>query len=92
MRFVDAYLSHATWERRDRLEARMAALLPALMLARIDGKSPVEYITDPAIKDCVRAFAGALLDRPEAGSKGSAHAGQHSDCAAKADSAREDRA
>ena len=70
-RYVDAfqalcgaYFSHATWEPSDRLEARVAALLPALLLARIDGKSPVEYITEPAIKDRVRAFAAALLALP----------------------------
>ena len=61
-----AYLSHATWEPSDRLEARVAALLPALMLARIDGKSPVEYITESAIKEHVRAFASALLVFPVA--------------------------
>ena len=44
----------------------MAALLPALMLARIDGKSPVEYITESAIKEHVRAFASALLVFPVA--------------------------
>ena len=72
-RYVDAfdtlcgaYLPHATWEPADQLEARTAALLPALMLARIDGKSPVEYVTEPAIKDGVRAFAGELLLRPQA--------------------------
>ncbi len=59
-----AYLSHVAWERADLLEARAAALLPALMLARIDGKSPVEYITEPASKDRVRTFASALLARP----------------------------
>jgi aminoglycoside phosphotransferase (APT) family kinase protein len=59
-----AYLAHATWESSDRLEARAAALLPALLLARIDGKSPVEYITEPAIKDHVRAFASELLVLP----------------------------
>jgi aminoglycoside phosphotransferase (APT) family kinase protein len=71
LRYVDAfqalcgaYFSHATWEPPDRLEARVAALLPALLLARIDGKSPVEYITEPAIKDRVRTFAGALLSLP----------------------------
>ena len=62
-----AYLSHATWEPSDRLEARVAALLPALMLARIDGKSPVEYITEPAIKEHVRAFARELLVFPLTG-------------------------
>jgi aminoglycoside phosphotransferase (APT) family kinase protein len=61
-----AYLSHATWEQSDRLEARAAALLPALLLARIDGKSPVEYITESAIKERVRAFASALLRLPPA--------------------------
>jgi aminoglycoside phosphotransferase (APT) family kinase protein len=60
-----AYLAHVTWEDVDGLEARTAALLPALMLARIDGKSPVEYIVEPEVKDLVRAFSGALLDHPE---------------------------
>ena len=61
-----AYLSHAAWEPSGQLEARAAALLPALMLARIDGKSPVEYITEPAIKEHVRAFASAHLAVPPA--------------------------
>ena len=42
---------------RTALEARTAALLPGLMLARVDGKSPVEYLTDAADQDAVRAFA-----------------------------------
>jgi len=70
-RYVDAYdalcgayFPHASWEPAARLEERTAALLPALMLARIDGKSPVEYITAPTVKDRVRAFAGALLAVP----------------------------
>ncbi|HSS40606.1 MAG TPA: hypothetical protein VLT58_17705, partial [Polyangia bacterium] len=29
----------------DALEQRAAALLPGLLLARVDGKSPVEYVT-----------------------------------------------
>src|SRR4029079_8746017 len=41
-----AYLRHVAWEPPDNCEERAAALLPALMLARIDGKSPVEYLTD----------------------------------------------
>jgi 5-methylthioribose kinase len=38
--------------------------LPLLMLARVDGKSPAEYIESPALKDRVRGFAGSLLERP----------------------------
>ena len=46
------------------LEARAAHLLPGLLLARIDGKSPVEYITLEADKDRVRRVARALLLDP----------------------------
>lgn len=59
-----AYLAHVGWEPSERLEGRAAALLPALMLARIDGKSPVEYIAEPAARGRVRAFACALLASP----------------------------
>ena len=41
---VDAYLAGVAWEPRATLEARAARLLPALLLARVDGKSPVEYV------------------------------------------------
>jgi aminoglycoside phosphotransferase (APT) family kinase protein len=43
------------------METRTAALLAALLLARIDGKSPVEYLMDEADKDFVRQRAKALL-------------------------------
>src|SRR5690606_32164072 len=38
----NAYLARTDWEDRDGLEGRAAQLLAALLLARIDGKSPVE--------------------------------------------------
>ena len=40
-----------------RLEARAAGLLPGLFLARVDGKSPVEYVTEERDKDRVRRVA-----------------------------------
>lgn len=61
---LDAYDAQVRWESRAALAARTAALLPALMLARIDGKSPVEYLTDAAVKDGVRGFARGLLLEP----------------------------
>ena len=64
--FADEYLSGVTWEPRDALEARAAALLPGLLLARVDGKSPVEYLTDETRKNTVRAAATALLRSPVA--------------------------
>lgn len=61
--FRDAYAAHATWEDAAALEARVCRLLPALMLARVDGKSPVEYL-DADARDRVRALGGALLRDP----------------------------
>ena len=63
---ASAYLAHVAWEPRASCEERAAALLPALMLARIDGKSPVEYLTDDTRRNAVRAFARSLLADPVA--------------------------
>jgi len=43
------------------LDRRAAALLSALLLARIDGKSPVEYLTDEDEKNFVRKQAKGFL-------------------------------
>ena len=48
------------------VESRAASLLPALLLARVDGKSPVEYLTSEAQKEQVREVARALLEKPVA--------------------------
>jgi aminoglycoside phosphotransferase (APT) family kinase protein len=62
--FAAAYLDGVTWEAPATLEARAAHLLAGLLLARVDGKSPVEYITAEADKDRVRRAARALLANP----------------------------
>jgi len=46
------------------LEQRCATLLPALTLARIDGKSPVEYIVAESDKQRVRDIGRALIITP----------------------------
>ncbi len=61
-----AYLARVDWEPAPALEARTAALLPALNLARVDGKSPVEYLTQDAQRAFVRRAALPLLDTPSA--------------------------
>lgn len=43
------------------LEARTVSHLGCLQLARIDGKSPAEYIVDTAEKEAVRRFAKEIL-------------------------------
>lgn len=59
-----SYLAQADWEAKGALEARAASLLPGLFLARVDGKSPVEYVTDEQQKNQVRRCARALLINP----------------------------
>jgi hypothetical protein len=59
-----AYLQRVDWESPRALEARAACLLPGLLLARVDGKSPVEYLTLPVQKDFVRRAAEPLLLAP----------------------------
>jgi aminoglycoside phosphotransferase (APT) family kinase protein len=59
---ASTYLSSVGWEDRRALEMRAATLLPGLLLGRIDGKSPVEYL-DEAQRAQVRQIARALLAR-----------------------------
>ncbi len=63
-RLALGYLAGVSWELPARIEQRAATLLPGLFLARVDGKSPVEYLTDEGDKDRVRRVAGALLRDP----------------------------
>jgi 5-methylthioribose kinase len=59
-----AYLAHVDWETAAALEARTAHLLPGLLVARIDGKSPVQYVSASVDKDFVRRIARDLLANP----------------------------
>jgi Ser/Thr protein kinase RdoA (MazF antagonist) len=61
--FAHAYFPHVHWESPPMLQARIATLLPALTLARIDGKSPAEYLTEPQ-RAAVRSHAIGLLQQP----------------------------
>ena len=61
---AQAYLAGVDWEPAAALERRAAALLPGLFLARVDGKSPVEYLTDEADRAKVRRVGRALVAEP----------------------------
>jgi aminoglycoside phosphotransferase (APT) family kinase protein len=61
---VEAYFEGVDWEPRAELEVRAAHLLPGLFLARVDGKSPVEYVTEEHDKTRVRRVARGLLVKP----------------------------
>jgi tRNA A-37 threonylcarbamoyl transferase component Bud32 len=53
---TDAYLDEVEPADRAALDGRIARIVPALMLARVDGRSPVEYLSDRSATT-VRAFA-----------------------------------
>ena len=61
---AEAYLGGVAWEDRAIIEARAARLLPGLLLGRVDGKSPVEYVTAETDQAHIRCVAGALLAEP----------------------------
>lgn len=48
------------------MEGATMAHLGCLLLARIDGKSPAEYLTDPETREQVRGFARRLIQHPPA--------------------------
>ena len=58
-----SYRAYVAWEALATFERRAARLLPGLLLARIDGKSPVEYLDNPA-RERVRAAARGLILAP----------------------------
>ena len=61
---TSSYLAEVTWESAEKVEARAASLLPGLFIARVDGKSPAEYITDEVDKDKIRNCVRPLLASP----------------------------
>jgi aminoglycoside phosphotransferase (APT) family kinase protein len=60
----DAYLAGVTWEPAAALGARAAALTAAVLLARVDGKSPADYLQTDADRGFVRAAARRLVEAP----------------------------
>lgn len=63
-RLAETYFAGVAWEEPAAIEARVARLLPGLFLARVDGKSPVEYVTEERDKERVRRVARRLLVSP----------------------------
>ncbi len=61
---AQAYLQTVTWETAASVEARTAHLLPGLLLGRVDGKSPVEYMTEDWQRNAARRVARHYLFAP----------------------------
>lgn len=64
-RLAESYLAGVDWESAEAVEARAARLLAILALARVDGKSPVEYLDEGqrgALRQAARAAVAASPD------------------------------
>jgi aminoglycoside phosphotransferase (APT) family kinase protein len=61
---AQSYLAGVNWESSGLMERRTARLLPGLFLARVDGKSPVEYVTAEGDKAQIRRVALNFLAQP----------------------------
>ena len=61
-----SYLADVVWEPPEVMERRTAHLLPGLFLARVDGKSPAEYVTAESDKAKIRRVALTFLRDPPA--------------------------
>ena len=60
-----AYRGFVDWEDSRDLEQRISELLPALMLARVHGKSPVEYLSKSEIQEVLLAAETLLINPPQ---------------------------
>lgn len=64
-RLAESYLARVDWEAPEAIEARAARLLAILALARVDGKSPVEYLDEDqrgGLRQAARAAVAASPD------------------------------
>ncbi len=59
--FTAAYLAEVDWEEPSDAAARVAAIVPALMLARVAGASPAEYLDAPTRAVVRRIAVDALV-------------------------------
>jgi aminoglycoside phosphotransferase (APT) family kinase protein len=62
---VAAYRAGVDWEDGEAMMQRTGALCAALLLARIDGKSPAPYLTNTGHQHWVRGQATALIVSPQ---------------------------
>ena len=60
-KIFNTYHSSVTWEEKQDIIERSKTLLPLMILARVDGKSPVEYIKNNKEKNKLRRIAVDLI-------------------------------
>ncbi|MCD8352188.1 MAG: phosphotransferase [Planctomycetaceae bacterium] len=60
---LDIYFDAMDFMNKTELEATYIRLLALLFLARVDGKSPAEYVTEEEDKALIRSIAFTMMDR-----------------------------
>lgn len=54
---LNKYIKYVIWEEIENFTKRLSNIIPILILARIDGRAPVEYIQNNALKNKIRNMA-----------------------------------
>jgi hypothetical protein len=58
---ADIYFNLIEYDTRDNIEHYCVQVLGVMMLARIDGKSPVEYLTEESDKQIARKISTKMI-------------------------------
>jgi len=59
---INTYFKYRPLVNREEMEAKTVHLLALLFLARVDGKSPAEYITEEKDKELIRELSYSILE------------------------------
>ena len=62
--FFNTYLKLINKNERQKFFKRCIEMIPIMLMARIDGKSPVEYIKKKSIKNKIRLLAFKMINKP----------------------------
>ena len=63
--FIDTYISNSNCEDKKFFFRRCLNMIPLMLIARVDGKSPVEYVTSVKMKNEIRKLSFKLLNKKD---------------------------
>ena len=61
--FFDTYIKLIKKNQREGFINRYLEMMPIMLLARVDGKSPVEYIKKKIVKNKIKLLSFTLMDK-----------------------------
>ena len=63
--FIDTYISNSNCDDKNFFFRRCLNMIPLMLIARVDGKSPVEYVTSKKMKNKIRKLSFKLLNKTD---------------------------